>query len=101
MQGRKEDPREFSRRVRSLGGVANRILGAQARDDMISEQFIDGFYKAETHELLLREEFENFSQAEARAQSLETARLCSAKTARARNRRLLKYFRELRGVPEL
>ena len=42
MQGEKEGLREFSRRVRSLGDVANRNMDEQARDDMKYEQFIDG-----------------------------------------------------------
>ena len=37
MQGEKESLREFSRRVRSLGDVANANIGAQARDDMNRE----------------------------------------------------------------
>ena len=68
MQGEKEGLREFSRRVRSLGDVANRNMDEQARDDMNCEQFIDGIYDEEVQELLLREEFESFSQTITRAQ---------------------------------
>ena len=42
MQEEGEGLRAFARRVRSLGEVANTNLGAQARDDMNREQFIDG-----------------------------------------------------------
>ena len=74
MQGKKEGSREFPRRILSLGDVANRNIDEQARDDMNFEQFIDGIYHEEVQELLLREEFESFSQAVARAQSLELAK---------------------------
>ena len=37
IQSEKEGLREFSWRVRSLGGVANAIVGAQARDAMNRE----------------------------------------------------------------
>ena len=85
---------EFSRRVRSLGEVANANMGAQTRDDMNREQFIDGIYDAE---LLLRQEFEGFTQAVARAQFLELVN----KTARARSRRRPNYVQELQSVPDL
>ena len=74
MQGDKESSIEFSRRVISLGDVANVIMGAQTRDDMNCEQFIDGIFDAELQELLLCEELENFTQAVARAQFLEFAK---------------------------
>ena len=93
MQGEKEGLREFSRRVRSLGDVANRNMNEQARDDINCEQLIDD---EELQELLLREEFESFSQAVTRAQSLELAK----KTARARSERRPKYIRELHGASE-
>ena len=41
MQGEKEGLMKFSRRVRSLGDVANGNVGAQARNAMNCEQFID------------------------------------------------------------
>ena len=93
MQGEKEGLREFSRRVRSLGDVANRNMNKQARNDINCEQFIDD---EELQELLLREEFESFSQAVTQVQSLELAK----KTARARSGRQPKYIRELHGASE-
>ena len=92
MQGKKEGLREFSRRVRSQGDVANRNMDEQARDDMNFEQFVDGIYDEELQELLLRDE--SFSQAITRAQSLELAK----KTARARGGRRPNYIRELHGA---
>ena len=56
MQGKKEGLREFSRRVRSLGDVANLNIVAQARDDMNREQFIDGLFDVELQDQLLRED---------------------------------------------
>ena len=47
---------------------------------MSCEQFIDGTYDEESKALLLREKFERFSRAVARAQSLELAN----ETTRAR-----------------
>ena len=96
IQGDKEDLREFSRRVRSLGDVANRNMDEQARDDLNCEQFIEGIYDEEVQELLLREEFESFSQTILRAQSLELAK----KTARARSGRRPNCIRELHGASE-
>ena len=90
MQGEKEGFREF----RSLGDVANRNMNEQARDDINCEQFIDGIHDAQLQELLLREEFESFSQAITRAQSLEPAK----KTARTRSERRPNYIRELHGA---
>ena len=37
MQGKKEGLRELSRRIRSVGDVANRNMDEQARDDMNGE----------------------------------------------------------------
>ena len=96
IQGEKEGLREFSRRVRSLGDVANRNLNEPARDDINCEQFIDGIYDEELQELLLQEEFESFSQAITRAESLELAK----KTARTRSGRRPNYIRELHGASE-
>ena len=96
IQGDKEGLREFSRRVRSLGDVANRNMDEQARDDLNCKQFIGGIYDEEVQELLLREEFERFSQTITRAQSLELAK----KTARARSGRRPNYIRELHGASE-
>ena len=70
MQEEGEGLRDFVRRVRSLGAVANTNLGAQAGDDMNREQFTDGLCDFELQELLLREDLENFNQAVARAQAL-------------------------------
>ena len=94
MQGEKEGLREFPTRVRSLGDVANRNMNEQARDDINCEQFIDGIYDEELQELLTREEFQSFSQAVTRSQSLELAK----KTARARSGSRSNYIRELHGA---
>ena len=66
MQEEGEGLRDYARRVRSLGEVANTNLGAQARDDMNREQFTDGLCDFELQKLLLREDLENFNQAVAR-----------------------------------
>ena len=52
VQGDNEGLREFSRRVRSLSDVVNPNMGAQTRDGMNCEQFIDGIFDAELQELL-------------------------------------------------
>ena len=62
MQEEGEGWRDFARRVRSLGEVANTNLGAPARDDMNHEQFADGLCDFELRELLLREDLENFNR---------------------------------------
>ena len=46
--------RKGCKSVRSLGDVANANVGAQARDDMNREQFIDGLFDVELQDLLLR-----------------------------------------------
>ena len=97
MQGKKEGLKEFSRRIRSLGDVTNRNIDEQARDDMNCEQFLDGIYDEEVQELLLREEFESFSQTIERAQSLELAK----KSSRATSGRRRNYIRELHGAFEI
>ena len=89
MQGEKEGLREFSRRVRSLGDVANVNIGAQARDDMNREQFIDGVSDEELQHQLLREDLGSLAQAVALAQALELVN----KTSRARNRKRLHFGR--------
>ena len=89
MQEEGEGLREFARRVRSLGEIANTNLGAQARDDMNREQFIDGLGDFELQELLLREELESFNQAVARAQALDMAH----KTLRMKSRRRSNHVR--------
>ena len=53
MQEECEGLRDFARRVRSLGEVANTKLGAQARDDMNREQFTDGLCDFELQEKFL------------------------------------------------
>ena len=95
MQGEKEDLREFSRRVRSVGEVANANMPVQIRDDMNREQFIDGIFDADLQELLLREDFDSFGQAVARAQTLEMA----SRTVRLRNRRRPNAVREMHDIP--
>ena len=67
MQEEGEILRDFTRRVRSLGEVANLNLRAQARYDMNREPFTDGLCDFELQELLLQEDLENFNQAVARA----------------------------------
>ena len=88
MQSEKEDLREFSRRVRSLGDVANENIGAQARDDMNREQFIDGLFDVELQDQLLREDLGSLAQNVARAQALELVN----KTSRTRNRKQCVYI---------
>ena len=97
IQGEREDLREFSRRVRSVGEVANANMPVQIRDDMNREQFIDGTFDADLQELLLREDFDSFGQAVARAQALEMA----SRTARLRNRRRPNAVREMHDSPEI
>ena len=97
MQGEREDLRDFSRRVRSVGEVANANMPVQIRDDMNREQFIDGIFDADLQELLLREDFDSFGQAVARAQALEMA----SRTARLRNRRRPKAVREMHDFREM
>ena len=94
-QSDKEELREFSRSVRSLGDVANANVGAQARDDMNREQFIDGLYDVELKDLLLREELGSLAQAVARAQALELGN----KSSRARNSKRLHLARVAEDVP--
>ena len=92
----KEGLREFSRRVRSLGDVANMNIGAQARDDMNREQFLDRLFDVELQDQLLREDLGSLAQAVARAQALEVV----FKTSRARNRKRLHFPRMAENVPE-
>ena len=96
MKGEKEGLREFSRRVRSLGNLAKVNIGAQARDDMNSDQFIDGLFDVELQDQLLREEFGSVAQAVAQAQALELVN----KTSRARNIKRLRFARVAENVPE-
>ena len=96
MQGEKEGLREFSRRVRSLGDVANANIAAPARDDMNREQIIDGLFDVDLQDLLLREDLGTLAQAIARAQALELVN----KSSRARNRRKLHLARVAETVPE-
>ena len=85
MQSDKEGLRECGR-VRSLDDVAIANVGAQARDDMNREQFIDGLYDVELQDLILPEELGSLAQAVARAQALELVN----KSSRARNRKKLR-----------
>ena len=96
MQSKKEGLREFSRRIRSLGDVSNVNIGAQARDDMNPEQFIDGLFDVELQDQPLREDLGSLAQAVARAQILELVN----KTSRARNRKRLHFARMAENVPE-
>ena len=93
MQEEGEGLRDFARRVRSLGEVANTSLGAQARD----EQFTDGLCDFELQELLPREDLENFNQAVARAQALDMAR----KIVRMKSRRRPNHVRSVDDVQDL
>ena len=97
MQEEGEGLRDFVRRMRSLGEVANTNLGAQARDDMNREQFTHGLCDFEIQELLLREDLENFNQALARVQALDMAR----KTVRMKSRRRPNHVRSVHDVQEL
>ena len=96
MQSEKEGLREFSRRVRSLGDVANGNVGAQARDAMNREQFNDGLFDVELQDHLLREDLGNLAQTVARAQALDLVN----KSSRARNRKRLHLARVAEGIPE-
>ena len=91
IQGEKEGIQEFSRRIRSIGDVANHNMNAATRDDMNREQFIDGLYDAEIQELLLREDPQNFSAAINRALSLDAV----ARNSRMRQRRRLASLRSV------
>ena len=91
IQGEKEGIQEFSRRIRSIGEVANHNMNAATRDDMNREQFIDGLYDAEIQELLLREDPQNFSAAINRALSLDAV----ARNSRKRQRRRLASLRSV------
>ena len=97
MQEEGEGLRDFARRVRSLGEVANTNMGAQAGDDMNREQFTDGLCGFELQELLLREDLENFNQAVARAQALAMAR----KTVRMKSRRRPNHVRSVNDDQDL
>ena len=84
VQGEKEGIREFSRRVRSIGEIANTNLNRDARDDMNREQFIEGLWDAGIQELLQREDPQTFADAVNRALSLDAIN----RTARNRHRRI-------------
>ena len=53
VQGEKEGIREFSRRTRSIGEVANHNMNAASRDDINLEEFMDGLYDAVKQEFYL------------------------------------------------
>ena len=89
--------RDFARRVRYLGEVANTNLRAQARDDMNREQLTDGLCDFELQELLLREDLEKFNQAVARALALDMAR----KTVRMKSRTRQNHVRSVHNVRDL
>ena len=96
MQTEKEGLREFSCRVRSLGDVGNGNVGAQARDAMNREQFIDGLFDVELLDQVLREDLGNLAQAVARAQALDLVN----KSSRARNKKRLHLARVAEVIPE-
>ena len=83
VQDEKEGIREFSRRVRSIGEIANNNLNRNARDDMNREQFIEGLLDAEIQELLQREDPQTFTDAVNRALTLDAIN----RSARNRQRR--------------
>ena len=89
IQGEKEGIQEFSRRICSIGEVANHNMKAATRDDMNRKQFIDGLYDAEIQELLLREDPQNFSAAINRILSLDAV----ARNTRMTQRRRLASMR--------
>ena len=90
-QGEKEDIREFSRQVKSLGEIANATMNATTRDNMNREQFIDGLFDLEIQELLLREDPNTFNDAVDRA--LNTNAI--SRGSRLRQRRRLTTTRYL------
>ena len=90
-QGEKEDIREFSRRVRSLGEIANATMNAATRDNMNREQFIDGLFDLEIQELLLREDPNTFNDAVDRALNIDAI----SRGSRMRQRRRLATTRYL------
>ena len=95
-QGEKEGLREVSRRVRSLGYEANAIIGAQARDYMNREKFVDGLFDVKLQDHLLRKDVGSLAQAVAQAQALELVN----KTSHARSRKRLHFARVAENVPE-
>ena len=91
IQSEKEGIQEFSRRIRSIGEIANHNMNAATRDDINREQFIDGLYDAEIQEPLLREDPQNLSAAINRALSLDAV----ARNSRMRQRRRLASLRSV------
>ena len=85
-QGEREGIREFSRRVRSVGEIANSNMNANIRDDMCREQFIEGLYDPEIQELLQREDPPNLADALSRALNLDAINR-SSRNRRDRTRR--------------
>ena len=63
MQGEREDLRDFTRRVRSVGEVTNANMPVQIRDDMNREQFIDGIFDADLHSMRIYSFYERISIA--------------------------------------
>ena len=78
-----EGIREFSRRIRSIGEIANANMNRAVCDDMNREQFIDGLLDTEVQELLLREDPPTFEEAVNRALNLDAL----SRLARDRQRR--------------
>ena len=66
-------------------------MNSATRDDINREQFIVGLYDAEIHELLLREDPQNFSAAINRSLSLDAV----ARNSRMRQRRRLASLRSV------
>ena len=90
-QGEKEDIWGFSRRVRSLGEIAEVTMNAARRDNMNREQFIDGLFDLEIQELLLREDPNTFNDAVDRALNIGAI----SRGSRLRQRRRLATTRYL------
>ena len=96
VQGEREGFREFARRVRTMGEIANTNVEHNVRDDMNREQFIDGLYDPEIQELLLREDPETFNDAITRAQNLDAIN----RTSRTRHRRRIANVRSMQEKPD-
>ena len=88
-QQEKEGIREFSRRVRALGEIAQATSSAANRDEHNREQFLEGLFDADVQEQLYREDPATFADAVNRAQALEALN----KGARLRQRRRISSVR--------
>ena len=98
MQGEKEGLRECFPVESDPSAMLRMVInvGAQARDAMNREQFIDGLFDVELQDQLLREDLGNLAQAVARAQALDLVN----KPSRARTRKRLHLARVAEGILE-